>query len=171
MQIEIRRLQSQDAAQFRELRLKALKDHPGSFNADYYEEAQKDLNYFTDKLSDEWNREDDLIFGAFSNNLLIGTTGVCKQSKAKKKHSMLMWAVYVSPDYRGQKISESLVKTVINHVKTIPGIEKIDLQVEANNIPAKKVYQSLGFKSWGVEKKCLKHNDQYFDQEYMSLQL
>lgn len=39
----------------------------------------------------------------------------------------------------------------------------------SDNIFAKKLYNSLGFEVYGVERNALKYNGQYFDEDLMVL--
>lgn len=51
--------------------------------------------------------------------------------------------IYMFPDYRGQKLSKLLLSTFLKFVD--PG-DNIILWVLGNNVPAIKLYKSLGFK-------------------------
>ncbi|CRI00648.1 Uncharacterised protein [Streptococcus pneumoniae] len=43
------------------------------------------------------------------------------------------------------------------------------LDVVVGNDAAKKLYESLGFQTYGVQERSLKHNGQYWDEEHMVL--
>ncbi|COR37397.1 Uncharacterised protein [Streptococcus pneumoniae] len=43
------------------------------------------------------------------------------------------------------------------------------LDVVVGNVGAKKLYESLGFQTYGVQERSLKHNGQYWDEEHMVL--
>jgi hypothetical protein len=47
----------------------------------------------------------------------------------------------------------------------------VNLTVSSRQVPAKILYRSLGFETFGVEHEALKIGDQYFDDEYMVLRL
>ena len=66
--------------------------------------------------------------------------------------------VAVSSKYRRMGIASKLIKEMFklcgNH-----GISYILLEVRANNIPAQKLYESLGFKKEGIRKGYYKNPD------------
>jgi len=45
----------------------------------------------------------------------------------------------------------------------------IVLTVTSNNKPAKRLYEDIGFRCYGVEKRALKIGLDYFDDEFMVL--
>ncbi|MBL2049367.1 N-acetyltransferase, partial [Klebsiella pneumoniae] len=46
---------------------------------------------------------------------------------------------------------------------------QVMLDVVVGNDGAKKLYESLGFKTFGVQERSLKYNGQYWDEEHMVL--
>lgn len=68
---------------------------------------------------------------------------------------------YVVNDFRGQGITKQLINLHIENVKnTNPNIKKIQVQVFDNNIIAKNVYESSGFK---IIKKVESSSDEIFN--------
>lgn len=57
----------------------------------------------------------------------------------------------------------------IKTAKDMEGIEQINLTVVTSNESAKKLYTSLGFEVFGEEKRALKIDNTYFDEEYRVL--
>jgi ribosomal protein S18 acetylase RimI-like enzyme len=74
-------------------------------------------------------------------------------------------------NYRRQGIGRALFSALLEKVKTLPGLEQVDLSVSARQVAAKALYCALGFETFGVERAALKIGDQYFDEEYMVLRL
>ena len=64
-----------------------------------------------------------------------------------------------------------MFSALLEKVKTLPGLEQVNLTVSARQVAAKTLYRSLGFETFGVEPAALKIGDQYFDEEYMALRL
>lgn len=62
--------------------------------------------------------------------------------------------VVVRPDYRGQGLSRKLMEHIITYARNELGLTFIDLHVWENNIPAIRLYESLGFE--------LQHRELYF---------
>ena len=58
---------------------------------------------------------------------------------------------------------------LLKQAKKCDGLEQIKLAVVSDNSSAKKLYRSLGFKTYGVEPNALKYNGKYFDEDLMVL--
>jgi len=58
---------------------------------------------------------------------------------------------------------------LLKQAKKFDGLEQIKLTIVSNNSIAKKLYQSLGFEVYGIERNALKYNDEYFDEDLMVL--
>lgn len=80
-------------------------------------------------------------------------------------------SVYVRPEYRGRKIGHALMEAAIAHARCIPGVERIELGVRADNSAAKALYLAHGFVTWGREPEFLQYDGQRYDEDHMSLQL
>lgn len=59
--------------------------------------------------------------------------------------------VAVSPDLRGRHIGRKMMEAALGQVAK-RGITRLFLEVRASNIPAKKLYKSLGFQESGVRR-------------------
>jgi ribosomal-protein-alanine N-acetyltransferase len=59
--------------------------------------------------------------------------------------------IAVHPDYRGQKIGERLVQTLIGTAKE-NNVANITLEVRASNEVARNLYRKLGFEDSGLRK-------------------
>lgn len=62
-----------------------------------------------------------------------------------------MMNLAVSPEYRRQGIGRSLVRALIDRLRQM-GSHSITLEVRASNLPARKLYESLGFTQVGLRK-------------------
>jgi ribosomal protein S18 acetylase RimI-like enzyme len=90
-----------------------------------------------------------------------------KESKLKLKHKANIFAVYVSPEKRGIGLGKCLMVEAIKKAKDLEGIEQIYLTVVTTNESAKKLYSFWGFEVFGREKRALKLDNTYFDEEHM----
>jgi ribosomal protein S18 acetylase RimI-like enzyme len=163
--MEIKALESIHADQYRKLRLEALKNHPEAFASSFEEEKDIPVELYQSRFSSE----DSYHFGAFENAKLVGVVTIIKEMKLKLKHRANIFAMYVTPANQGYGIGRSLMVEAINQVKEWEGIEQVYLSVVTSNISAKNLYASLGFKTFGIEKRALKINRAYFDEEHMVL--
>lgn len=79
--------------------------------------------------------------------------------------------MYVSDEFRKQGVGKMLMETAIHRASEQEGVEQVLLTVNASNEPAKKLYQSLGFTTFGVDVRALKVGNTYYDEEMMVLAL
>jgi ribosomal protein S18 acetylase RimI-like enzyme len=167
--ITIRPVLPEDAEQFWNMRLAALKNHPEVFSSDYEDALQKPLQSVADDIRFD---DENFILGAFTeHDKLAGMVGFHREPKRKLRHKGNVWGVYVDPQYRGRSIAKTLMKELIARVSRIDGLLQINLGVNAVNESAKRLYATIGFQVYGVEKQSLYDNGAYFDEELMVYRL
>jgi ribosomal protein S18 acetylase RimI-like enzyme len=110
-------------------------------------------------------------FGAFVDSKLSGVVTLIVETKEKTKHKANIVAMYVCPEKRKSGIGRVLMTEAIHKAKEIKEVEQIYLSVTSSNTPAKKLYQSLCFETYGIDKNGLKVEDTYYDDELMVLVL
>lgn len=165
----IRILAPEDAEVFRDMRLKGLLDSPESFGSTYEVEANRDIDFFRMRIH---QASDSFVLGAFDQDgQLIGVVGFKQEHTIKLRHKGLIWGMYVMPGYRSQGVGRRLMEKAIELANQIDGLEQINLSVVTGNQGAKKLYESLGFLVYGIEKRALKHQGIYDDEELMTLWL
>ena len=164
---EIRLLTSSDATEFRTLRLRALREEPESFGT-------SEAEFATTPIADVANRlrasDNAFVLGAVTP-ALIGTVGFHRREGAKKRHKGIIWGVYVAPEYRGQKVAHALMEAAIARASALPQLECLNLTVALKNKAAHRLYQSMGFKSYGIDRRSMKLGAEYVDEDLMELQL
>jgi ribosomal protein S18 acetylase RimI-like enzyme len=161
--IDLRRLGPEDAVAYREIRLEALADSPHNFSSTLESEQDQPLDRFAARLAD------DLVLGAFSGSRLIGVAGFYVQPRPKHRHKGMLWGMYVRPDHRVAGIGRKLVEAIIAHARR--HVELLQLFVIADNMPARRLYASLGFVEYGIERNATKYQGQYHDDVLMALPL
>jgi ribosomal protein S18 acetylase RimI-like enzyme len=112
-----------------------------------------------------------LILGALYDNELIGIVTFVRDSNLKTTHKGSVYAMYVSPKYRGRGIGNALMSELINLANKCDGLEQVYLTVISNNNAAKRLYKNVGFVIYGTERNALKTGDQYWDEDLMVLRL
>ncbi len=76
-----------------------------------------------------------------------------------------------APEARGQGLGKALMSAAIERASKIPDLEHLMLSVVTTKEAARKLYLSLGFHIYGVEKEALKLGELVLDEELMSLKL
>ncbi|MED4017592.1 GNAT family N-acetyltransferase [Sutcliffiella cohnii] len=163
----VRKLVSEDAATYWNLRLEALKQNPEAFASSYEEVLRRENPIEQVQLS--LTAKGSYTFGAFIENKLVGMVTLVQEEAIKLSHRANIFAMYVSPTARGTGVAKALLQTAIEEAKTLDGVIKINLTVVASNESAKGLYSSVGFQVYGTEKKALKVNETYYDEEHMVL--
>ncbi len=85
---------------------------------------------------------------------------------------MGIFGILVEKEFRGEGIAFELGKAIIEEAKKkIKGLRIIILDVFAINKKAKKLYQKLGFREYGVLKEGILYKGKYIDEVKMVLYL
>lgn len=162
----IRELGADDVAAYRALRLHALQTEPLGSVAAYEEEAERDLAFFRSRLS---GPDDSRVFGAVADGGLVGVAGVFFNDRVKERHKAMLWGVFVAREARGQGLARALVGRVVAHAR--PRAMTLLAVVSAANEPAKTLYRSMGFVTYGRELRSLRIGDDYVDDDLLALDL
>jgi ribosomal protein S18 acetylase RimI-like enzyme len=157
--IEVRRLLPADAAPYRDIRLAGLRLSPEAFGSTFERENAQTLEWFAERLG----HSD--MFGAFHGAEIVGTAGILFASGTKEEHKGQLVGMYVRPSSRRAGVGRRLVETIIEFARG--RIELIQLSVVADNHEARRLYASLGFVEFGLEKKALKQDGRYYDEVHM----
>jgi ribosomal protein S18 acetylase RimI-like enzyme len=167
--MNIRILNGTDAQPYQDLRLRALKLNPEAFGSTLEREIKFTLETVVERLKPTDYK---FTLGAFDNrNLIVGMVTFMRENSPKTDHKGNIFGMFVEPEMREQGLGKSLLLELIKKVKYCNGLEQINLAVVSNNELAKRLYKSIGFQVYGVEKNALKWNGKYFDEELMALKL
>ncbi|WP_042301633.1 GNAT family N-acetyltransferase [Paraburkholderia kururiensis] len=164
--MRIRLLNPNDALSFQSLRLRALTEAPTSFASSYEEEVDRSIDVIQNQLA---TRDDRGIFGALDGERLVGVAGLGRENLRKLSHKAFLWGVYVAPDMRGSGISRRLITKALDFAKSVPGVTQVNLTANAKSTAAIKVYASLGFQEFGLERHSLMVGGDVYDEVHMSL--
>jgi ribosomal protein S18 acetylase RimI-like enzyme len=164
----IRALTPADAAIVREIRLRALQEHPSAFGSSYEEEKDFALEKWAERLNGQPNN---ISFGAFLEEELVGINSFLRNTHLKMRHRGNIVAMYTLPHLRGQGIGRALLQAAIGYARQLDGLEDITLAVTVGNERAKRLYEKMGFSTYSYEPRFLRIDDHYFDLEWMILSL
>ena len=168
--IQIRKLGAEHGDAYRRLRLLGLKESPPAFAESDAEFANRPAGHVATTLEDPTGLCH--VFGAFSDaDDLVGIVGVTRDELEKMRHKGFIWGMYVAREYQGQGIAKRLLEAAIAHARGMPGLEQLRLIVGDANAGARRLYESLGFKPFGLEPRELKTDGKYYDSVHMWLEL
>jgi ribosomal protein S18 acetylase RimI-like enzyme len=166
--MEIRFLTSDDAGEWKRLRLEALQGDPEAFSASLEEYQSLSLKEVKRRL---WPNEEAFVVGAFEGSRLIGVAGFYREKGPKSCHKGRIWGVYVTPGWRGKGIGRRMMQMLVQRGGTIAGVEQVLVSVAATQDAAVGLYRSLGFRAFGREPRALRIGDRFIDEEYLVLRL
>jgi ribosomal protein S18 acetylase RimI-like enzyme len=147
----IRRLTSDDALAYRELRLRALREHPHAFTSDWEEASTRPLEESRQRLASAWVP----FWGAFDEGgALAGMVGLECASRAKERHKGTVVAMYVSREAAGRGVGRELLQALMLHARAI-GLTDLVLTVTEGNSSAIRLYREAGFTAFGTEPRAI----------------
>ena len=106
------------------------------------------------------------MFGAFlPDGSLGGINAFLRNEGAKERHRGWMIQVYVRPAHRGSGMAAALVEHLLEHARR--HVVQVHLGVWSENVPAIRLYERLGFATYGTEPRYLFVNGRYIDEHLM----
>jgi GNAT superfamily N-acetyltransferase len=168
MPCTIRRLNAANAHSWAHLRQEMLETHPLAFGSSIPDEFNTLITTAIDRLK---VCDDSAVFGAFVNDTLVGTVGIWREDGAKRKHKCMIVSMFVRAGNRRGGVGERLMRTAIGHARSWEGVEQVQLVVNDVAPEAKRLYERLGFRTWGIEPSSLRHDGVYTNASHMILDL
>jgi ribosomal protein S18 acetylase RimI-like enzyme len=164
----IRRLLPKDVKVYRSLRLRGLRDSPTAFGSSYSEEARRPLTALASRLGETpatWT------FGAFEGERLVGVLSLARETRKKKSHKATIFGMYVERKMRRKGIGRRLFGKAIEMSRSLRGVRQITLSVIEGNLPALRLYKSLGFRVYGTEEASLFVAGRFYAEHFLALKL
>jgi RimJ/RimL family protein N-acetyltransferase len=103
-----------------------------------------------------------VLFLATENSELIGTIHLTQIERQELGHAVFL-GLNVKKTFRGKGIGTVLLLHGMDWAKEKPAIERIELEVLANNQHAISMYEKVGFVKEGVKKSAVKKGSEYID--------
>ena len=168
LDLNIRRLRPGDTAALVSLRREALENHPLAFGASIGDDRGLSAEFVRTALADD---QEQAVFGQFEGTSLTGMVGVMREPKVKRRHRALIWGMYVAPHARERGVGRGLLEAAIAHARAWPGVDQVHLSVTDTAVPARKLYEAAGFRSWGREPLALSWEGRFVDELHFVLDL
>lgn len=101
----------------------------------------------------------------------MGTVALEYSALPKTRHSALVIGLYVKPVARRLGAGALLMRAAIAAAQIKPGVRVLRLTVTEGNEAAIRLYESVGFSAWGVERMAILTPSGYKSKVHISLQL
>ncbi len=161
--VTVREVRESDLAQYRDLRLEALKSSPLAFGADYQESLSLSGSAWLERVRQNIGSHFAGLFVAEREGVLIGMTGVRRDYGVKSQHNATIWGVYVRSSARGTGLAGTLLAHAMLWAQQM-GVTRLELKVSTQNSNALKLYTKAGFEIAGTLHGTLRIADQIADE-------
>lgn len=167
--MRISRLTASDAVRYRELMLGAYASAADAFTSTPEERAAEPESWWVSRIADPKGLSQ--AFGAFAGDELIGTVTLEFSAKPKTRHKAHLIGMFVLDSARGRGAGRSLVHQALSAAQQTPDVKVITLTVTEGNAPAIALYESCGFKTFGIEPMAIATPDGFRSKLHMWLEL
>ena len=95
--------------------------------------------------------------------------GICGADRKDKTEShVASLALSIDQSLRGQGLGEIFMRAVLSESeRMMEGLKIFKLTYKAPNVPAKALYEKIGFKTFGVLPRGTQHQGEYVDEVFM----
>ncbi len=165
--VTIRPAREHDAPAYRELRLRALRDHPEVYGADYAQSAAQPPEHWQARMRQGAPGERGATYLAEAGGALVGMTSLIRDADhPKDRHAGLIVAVYVAPEWRGLGLADALLASCLDWARQL-GLRLVKLAVVTSNTPAIRCYARHGFTVYGIDPEAVGYDGQFYDELLM----
>jgi GNAT superfamily N-acetyltransferase len=165
--IVVRPLVAADAARYRELRLTSLRNFQFCHGPAYEDALRQSVAWHADRLA----KPGDYWFGAFDGDHLLGSIKLGTQEGSRLRHSASLNSLIVDGTQQARGIGRLLVAHLIEFARSLGYVRQITLALTDGNERAERLYESFGFKLFGLEPDCLLHDGRYYARQHRQLLL
>jgi ribosomal protein S18 acetylase RimI-like enzyme len=140
--LQVRRVDETDWRAYRDARLAALLDTPAAFGSTYAAEAAFDDERWLDRV-----RGPARTWLAVRGALPVGTVTTVRFDEQAPDETCLV-GMWVAGHARGSGVGEVLIETALTEARG-RGLRRVVLDVAEENLPARRLYERLGFRPTG----------------------
>ena len=140
--LQVRRVDETNWRAYRDVRLAALLDTPAAFGSTYAREAAFGDERWLDRV-----RGPAVTWLAVRGVLPVGTVTSLRFEEQAPDETCLV-GMWVAGHARGSGVGEVLIGTAVTEARE-RGLRRVTLDVAVENLPARRLYERLGFRPTG----------------------
>jgi len=159
--MEMKLLSKSDSLLWKSIRLEALLSYPENYLSSFEEESLRSDQQWEDVIVQN------KIYGLFIDEQLVSTVSLSPKSAFKHRHKGEIWGVYTKPMFQGKGFAYLLLAYVLEQAQT--SLDLCYLTCTTSNKSAYRIYQKLGFETYGIELKSIYVNKHYYDEYLMAI--
>lgn len=115
-----------------------------------------------ERIDKNCNDDNKLLVVSVANDNIISMSNIECHEKKRSRH--IAWiGISILPEYRDNGLGTAIMQTMIDWAMAHPAIEKLSLGVWAQNTPAIRLYEKMGFFEEGRRVKEAKFADGSYD--------
>ena len=171
MTFSVRSLTADDAPAYRELRLRALTQDSAAYLTSAGEYAGRTIEEVAAGLTATENSFTLGTFGKTDETALLGMATLARSGRIKLRHRADVFGVYLAPEVRGRGLAQALMGELISAARRMPGLEVLELSVTETQRSARRLYERLGFVTWGVQPDAVRESGQLLSEYHLQLRL
>src|SRR5689334_6830368 len=168
-EMRVSRLGASDAPRYRALMLHAYEAAADAFTSTAEERAAEPDSWWVKRIADPADLS--FSFGVFVGDELAGTVTIELGAKPKTRHKAHLIGMFVSESLRGRGAGRSLVRAALEAAAARPGVRVVTLTVTEGNLSAIALYESCGFKTFGIEPMAIATPGGFKSKVHMWLEL
>jgi ribosomal protein S18 acetylase RimI-like enzyme len=146
--MDILKLPADKWEEYRDLRLRALKEDPEAFSSSYAASLDLPDEFWKKRLSDALAGEGNWLLFARQDDKLVGMIGAYLEPEVLDTATIV--SVYVPSEERGKGISVRLMEEMLRMLSEIPALRRAKLHVNVTQFEALGLYRRFGFAEKGT---------------------
>ena len=162
----IRPLTAADVLPYKSLRDEALECAPESFSSDHAASVNRPASAYAPRFGAPASGH--FFLGAFApDGPLLGCIGCERELLPQQRHSARLVSMMVAPAAQRRGIGQHLLAACIDQATQVAGLEQLTLSVTASNHHVVRLYESAGFRAWGLLPRAIVVQGAGYDQLHM----
>lgn len=153
MPVHLRRLTAEDTMAYRVLMLHAYEHAADAFTSTPEERSAQSETWWARRIADPGGSG--VGFGAFRGDAMVGTVALEFAAKTKTRHKVEVVGMFVAPACRRLGIGKALVEAAVAHARSRAGLRVMTLTATQGNGSAVRLYESCGFRTFGIEPMAI----------------
>jgi ribosomal protein S18 acetylase RimI-like enzyme len=166
----IRRAEPLDAAGYIGLIKGVLRETPRVDTPYAPDEFNPSVERIRDRIIEVRSSDNSLFLVAQAGRNMVGAL-TCGGGTLKADRHMTALGVYVAKPWREQGIGSALMEQALEWAKVSPVVERVELEVFAQNVRAIHLYEKYGFEHEGRKRRLYYQNGEPMDMLMMALLL